>query len=108
MTIHRILTAADHATLHRDGRFEGSPLDLKDGYIHMSTEDQVAGTLAAHFAGVEGLVLLTIDEARVAPDVKWEASRGGALFPHLYRALTLADVVEERTLDLFEDGSHRF
>ncbi|TZG29037.1 DUF952 domain-containing protein [Sphingomonas montanisoli] len=106
MTIYRILTADDHATLHRDGSFGGSPLDLKDGYIHMSTEDQVAGTLAAHFRGVEGLMLLTIDEARVAPDVKWEASRGGALFPHLYRALTLEDVVAERAIEMRTDGTH--
>lgn len=108
MTIYRILTADDHATLHRDARFAVSPLDLKDGYIHMSTEDQVAGTLAAHFKGVEGLVLLTIDEARVAPDVKWEKSRGGALFPHLYRALTLEDVLAEREVTLGDDGVHAF
>ncbi|RVT93862.1 DUF952 domain-containing protein [Sphingomonas crocodyli] len=108
MTIYRILTADDHAALHRDGSFAGSPLDRKDGYIHMSTEDQVAGTLAAHFKGVEGLMLLTIDEARVATDVKWEASRGGALFPHLYRALTLEDVVAERAITIGGDGSHLF
>ena len=105
MTIHRILTAEDHAALHRDGRFAGSPLDLADGYIHMSTAEQLAGTLAAHFRGVDGLVLLTIDEARVAPDVRWEASRGGALFPHLYRALTLDDVTTERAIPMRPDGT---
>jgi uncharacterized protein (DUF952 family) len=92
-SIYRIMTADDQADFVRDGLFEGSALDRADGFIHMSTADQVAGTLAAHFAGVEGLVLLRIDPDRVAPDVKWEESRGGMLFPHLYRALAASDVI---------------
>ena len=92
-SIYRIMTADDQAAFVRDGVFAGSALDRADGFIHMSTADQVAGTLAAHFAGAEGLVLLKIDPDQVAADVKWEESRGGMLFPHLYRALLATDVI---------------
>lgn len=86
MTLFKVFRAAEWEALQRDGQFQGSPDDLRDGFIHLSAGEQLAGTLSRHFAGEEGLV---IAEVRVAQDpaLRWEASRGGALFPHLYRPL---------------------
>lgn len=84
---YKILTAAEWRTLERDGRFAGSPVDLADGYIHLSAADQVAGTLARHFAGQVGLVLATVDVVALGTAIRWEPSRGGAPFPHLYGVL---------------------
>ncbi|MBL8551558.1 MAG: DUF952 domain-containing protein [Hyphomonadaceae bacterium] len=72
--------------------FEGSADDRRDGFIHLSTGAQVAGTLKAHFRGENDLLLLEIDAASLGPALKWEPSRGGALFPHLYGALPLSAV----------------
>lgn len=68
------------------GPWAGTELDERDGFIHLSSEAQVPGTLARHFAGAKGLVLLELD-AEALPDLRWEPSRDGALFPHLYAAL---------------------
>ena len=106
-SIYRIMTAEDHAILLRDGRFAGSPLDRADGFIHMSTADQVAGTLAAHFAGVEGLVLLRMNVAAIESEIRWEPSRGGQLFPHLYRDLTLADISASTPIPLGPQAVHQ-
>ena len=73
----------------RTGRYCGSADDARDGFIHLSAQDQVAGTLARHFAGQEGLVLIAFDASNLA-GLKWEASRGGALFPHVYGTLPTA------------------
>lgn len=87
----KIFRAAEWAAFRADGRFDGSADDRRDGFIHLSWPAQVAGTIERHFAGEAGLVL-----ARVAvsadPALKLELSRGGATFPHLYRALEWADV----------------
>lgn len=74
------------------GRFEGSGIDLADGYIHLSTVAQVKETASRHFAGVDGLVLVAVPEKAVAENLKWEVSRGGALFPHVYGAIDPAQV----------------
>ena len=76
-----------------EGAFIGAPVDLADGYIHMSTADQVAETLAKHFSGQQGLVIATVDLTPLGESVKWEVSRGGALFPHLYGPLPMTAVV---------------
>jgi uncharacterized protein (DUF952 family) len=75
-----------------EGEFRGAPVDLADGFIHFSTAAQVAETAARHFAGQDHLVLLAIDAAALGPGLKWEPSRGGALFPHLYGDLDLSAV----------------
>lgn len=93
MAIYKILRAGEWAVFQADGRFAGSADDLRDGYIHLSTGEQLAGTLARHFAGEAGLVRLEVVVAD-DPALTWEVSRGGAQFPHLYRALVLSDVVE--------------
>ncbi len=92
MFVYKILRVAERVAFDRDGSFAGSPDDLRDGYIHLSTAEQTAGTLAKYFAG-EAVTVLTLDADTLGPALRWEASRGGALFPHLYRALERGEVV---------------
>ncbi|AZV37903.1 glutathione S-transferase [Komagataeibacter xylinus] len=92
--VYKILTAPEHEAFARAGLFKGSPADVADGFIHFSTGPQVQGTLEKHFAGQSGLVLLAVDLALLDPAaVRWEPSRGGQLFPHLYAALPVGAVV---------------
>jgi ornithine lipid ester-linked acyl 2-hydroxylase len=93
-TAYKILTADQWAQFHAAGEFAGGPVDLADGYIHMSTAEQLDETLAKHFAGQSGLVIVTIDRKLLGDALKWEISRGGALFPHYYGALPMAAVVK--------------
>ena len=88
--ICKILPRADWEAACAAGAFLGSPVDLKDGFIHFSAEDQVAETLARHFAGQADLLLVTVEAEALGPQLKWEPSRGGALFPHLYGPLPTA------------------
>jgi uncharacterized protein (DUF952 family) len=96
-TAFKIFTADQWAQFHSDGIFAGAPVDLADGYIHMSTADQTAETLAKHFAGQSGLVIAEIDLSGFGDALKWEVSRGGALFPHVYGVLQMVAVVGTRT-----------
>ena len=105
--VYKILTKAALEEAEREGQFAGSPDDLRDGFIHLSAAHQLEGTLAKHFAGKDGLVLVAVDAARLGPHLKWEASRGGTLFPHLYAALDLSAVLWCEQLTLGEDGLHR-
>jgi uncharacterized protein (DUF952 family) len=105
--IYKILRALEFATLIAKGVSTGAPVDVADGYVHFSTAAQVAETAARHFAGEAGLWLLACEEAALGPALRWEPSRGGALFPHLYRPLTTDDVAWARPLPL-ADGGHRF
>ena len=86
------------------GAFDGSAVDHADGYIHMSTPAQLAETARRHYAGQTGLLLVTVDTARLGHGLKWEASRGGALFPHLYGPLPLSATTAERGLSVDADG----
>jgi uncharacterized protein (DUF952 family) len=97
-TAFKILTAAEWAGFQAEGRFEGSPADVADGFIHLSAADQVESTLDRHFAGQSGLVLVEVDLGPLADMVRWETSRGGALFPHLYGVLPLSAVVQTKPL----------
>ncbi len=85
--IYKILPRAEWEAACEGGAFLGSPLDVKDGFIHFSAADQWAETLAKHFAGQTDLLLVAVEADALGPGLKWEASRGGALFPHLYGAL---------------------
>jgi uncharacterized protein (DUF952 family) len=105
--VYKILTKSAFEEAKSSGRFEGSAVDLSDGFIHLSGGHQVAGTLAAYFAGQSGLLLLAIDSEALGERLKWEPSRGGDLFPHLYGSLDLAHVVSVEELPLGEDGRHR-
>jgi len=102
--IYKILPRIEWTTAKAKGVFEGSALDLKDGYIHLSTAAQAGETARLHFKGQTGLVLLTLDAERLSPGIKWEPSRGGQLFPHLYGALNVADVDAVRDLPLNAEG----
>ncbi|MCC5976288.1 MAG: DUF952 domain-containing protein [Rubellimicrobium sp.] len=107
MLIYKILRAPEWAELRERGETAGAPVDLADGFIHFSTSGQMAETAARHFAGEDGLILAWAEAATFGPALKWEASRGGALFPHLHAPLRLADIAGHAPLPLV-DGVHRF
>lgn len=88
--------------------YDGSAADRADGYIHMSTSAQLAGTAARHYRGRENLLLLDVDTDRLGDAVVWEPSRGGALFPHIYGPLPRSAVTSERRLAVDTDGVMHF
>lgn len=103
MLIYKIFRAAEFQAFAQQGRSAGAPVDLADGYIHLSTGQQVAGTLARHFAGQDGLHLLALESDGLG-GLRWETSRGGQLFPHLYRDLLAKDVLWSRRIELGPNG----
>lgn len=105
MLIYKIFHAHEWAELQAEGVTQGAPIDVADGYIHFSTATQVAETAAKHFTDATGLVLTAVETDALDADIRWEVSRGGAKFPHLYRALNMADVVWTRDMPL-ENGTH--
>lgn len=92
-TAFKILTADQWAQFEADGVFHGAPIDLADGYIHLSAADQVQGTLDKHFAGQSNLVIAEINLDALGNAVRWEFSREGALFPHVYGVLPMSVVI---------------
>ena len=102
---YKILTAPQMAELLEQGRFAGAPVDLSDGYIHLSAAGQVRETLNKHFAGKAGLHIVGVDLSRLGDAVKWEVSRGGALFPHLYAKLPLEAVFAHGPVEYDEAGN---
>lgn len=108
MLIYKILPAADWRAAEQAGAFAGSPVDLADGFIHFSTGAQVVETAGKHFAGQADLLLVAIESESLGDALKWEPSRGGALFPHLYAALPTARAIGARPLPLGRDGRHDF
>ncbi|WP_027259307.1 DUF952 domain-containing protein [Leisingera aquimarina] len=107
MLIYKIFRADEWAALQAAGETQGAPIDVADGYVHFSTATQAAETAAKHFAGAEGLTLLACDADAMGDDLKWEVSRGGAKFPHLFRNIRMPDVVWAKPLPLVE-GAHQF
>lgn len=107
-TVYKICPAALWREAERGGVFRGSPVDRKDGFIHFSSAEQAAETAAKHFAGEPDLVLLRVDAASLGDRLRWEPSRGGALFPHLYGDLDTKAVTRVDPLPLDADGRHRF
>ena len=107
-TIYKILPETMWHAAQRAGVFHGSEVDLNDGYIHFSTAEQAIETAAKHFAGQRDLVLLHVDADALDDALKWEPSRGGALFPHLYAPLDVARVTHADPLPLGADGRHIF
>lgn len=107
-TIYKICPTALWRDAERAGTFRGSALDIEDGFIHFSTAAQAIETAAKHFAGQRDLVLASVDTAALGDRLKWEPSRGGALFPHLYGDLDLAAVTRIDPLPLGDDGHHEF
>jgi len=103
--IYKVLSRAEWTRAHEAGRFEGSAVDRQDGFIHFSTAAQAQETARRHFAGQADLVVLEVEADDLGPALRWEPSRGGDLFPHLYGALNAALVryVTEAPLD--SDGT---
>ena len=104
MLIYKIFRADEHAALEADGETLGAPVDVADGYVQFSTATQLAETLRRYFAGERGLWLLAVDADAAGDAIRWEPSRGGALFPHLYRPLRRADVLWARPIPDGPDG----
>jgi uncharacterized protein (DUF952 family) len=107
-SIYHICRAEEWRRAEASGRYAGSSQDAADGFIHFSTAAQVAESAAKHRAGQSGLVLVAVDPARLGANLRWEASRGGQLFPHLYGALPLEAVLRVAALPLGADGRHVF
>ena len=107
-TIYKICTAAEWAEAERFGVYRGSAVDRKDGFIHFSTAEQAGETAAKWFAGQRDLVLVAVDTDALGDALKWEPSRGGALFPHLYGELDMKTVLRVDPLPLDSTGRHVF
>ena len=107
-TIYHMCTRAEWQAAEAEGLYPGSSQDAADGFIHFSARDQVAVSAAKHRAGQDGLVLLSVDAGALGDALKWEPSRGGALFPHLYVPLPVAAVTKVDDLPLGADGHHVF
>jgi uncharacterized protein (DUF952 family) len=105
-TIYKIVPAALWSEAMREGVFAGSPVDLADGFIHFSTRNQVRETASRHFAGQSGLLLVAVDVDRLPVPLKWEPSRGGDLFPHLYGPLPVDAAIWIEPLPIDADGLH--
>lgn len=104
---YKVLTADQMAVLEHDRTFTGAPIDLADGYIHLSTHAQLTETVDKHFAGQTGLWVAAIDLEALGDAVKWEESRGGQLFPHIYGVLPLSVVLAYNPLERDEAGKVR-
>lgn len=104
---YKIMSAAEMRQMQRDGVFHGSPVDIADGYIHLSRGSQLAATLERHFSGVEGLMLVAVDLSRLGDTVRWEPARGEELFPHIHGHLPMEAVVSAAALERTADGAVR-
>jgi uncharacterized protein (DUF952 family) len=105
--LYKIMPKKEWEQAQSEGAYTGSAVDRGDGFIHLSAAHQVRETAAKHFAQQENLVLLSIDEDSIGDSLKWEISRGGALFPHVYGPLPINAVREANSLPL-ENGEHQF
>lgn len=105
-SIYRIASAEVWRRAEAAGSFAGTEHDLRDGFIHFSTAAQVAETAARHYAGLADLVLVRVSVVALGEALRWEPSRGGALFPHLYGPLPLSAVTSVAPFPLGEDGVH--
>ena len=104
--VYKLVPAAVWRASEPAGAFTGSAADVRDGFIHFSTAQQARETARRHFAGVAGLLLVAVSPEGL--DVRWEPSRGGDLFPHLYGPLPLTSVLWTAPLPLGSDGAHVF
>ena len=108
MIVYKIVATEEWAEAKAAGAFTGASVDRADGFIHFSTAEQAPETAAKWFAGRGDLTLAAVNTEALGDDLRWEPSRGGALFPHLYAALPMSAVVWSRPLPLGSDGGHVF
>lgn len=106
--IYHMCRRAEWEAAKTTGAYRGSSQDIADGFIHFSNGEQIVTSAAKHRAGQDELVLIAVDPERLGGELKWEKSRNGALFPHLYGALRLGAVLWVRDLPLGPDGLHQF
>lgn len=106
--LYKVLSAEVWQEAESSGQFGGAGIDLTDGFIHLSAPNQVKETVAKHFADQSDLLLVTVDGSRLGSILKWEESRGGALFPHVYGVIPMGAVEKVEPLPLGEDGAHQF
>ena len=104
--IYKVCPREMWETARKSNEFVGSPDDIADGFIHFSSRDQLSGTLVKHFSGQSELVLLEVDTTTLGDALKWEPSRGGDLFPHLYGVMPASAVLRVDELPLDEEGTH--
>jgi uncharacterized protein (DUF952 family) len=104
LTAYKVLSTAELEALERDGTFAGAEVDLADGYIHLSTAEQLTETVDKHFAGRDDLTVVAVDLAAYDESIRWEQSRGGQLFPHLYAPLLLETAIAYGPLERLADG----
>ena len=104
--IYKITPRKDWLKAEAAGHFLGAQVDLQDGFIHFSTAGQASETAAKHFAGQDDLLLVAVRIAELGDALRWEVSRGGALFPHLYAKLPMDAVEWARPMPLRDDGVH--
>jgi uncharacterized protein (DUF952 family) len=105
---YKLVDRTEWAAARAAGAYAGSAVDLADGFIHLSGADQLAETARRHYAGRADLMLVAVDLRPLGDDLRWEASRGGALFPHLYAPLPVATATDERPLSVDAEGVMRF
>ena len=101
---YKVLTSEQMAALCQN-QFKGAPVDMEDGYIHLSTAGQLGETIAKYFSGLDGVWIAAVDLGTLADSVRWEPSRGGALFPHIYGPLNADSVLAACPLRFAQDGS---
>ena len=106
--VYKLVDRTEWARARASGAYEGSEVDRADGYIHLSTAAQLAETARRHYAGRDGLVLVGVDLTGLGDAVKWEPSRGGEMFPHVYGPLPLSAALTERPLSVRDDGTMVF
>jgi len=106
-TAYKILSDTEMETLEHHGSFAGAPVDLQDGFVHLSTAAQLQGTLDKHFAGRTDLWIAAVDLDALGEAIKWEESRGGDLFPHLYAPLPLSALIAYSPIERDHDGTVR-
>jgi len=106
--IYKIISKDEWAAAEAAGVFKGASIDLTDGYIHFSTAAQAPETAALHFSGQEGLLLVSVSTEALGEALKWEASRGGDLFPHLYAPLEMNHVTRVDDLPVGANSKHQF
>ena len=107
-TIYKIFRLAEWESFQREERFIGSPDDLEDGFIHLSAAEQLHGTAEKHFGGEDEIVVAAIDAIALGDALKWEVSRGGMLFPHLYAPLAMASVLSAVHVARDANGGFQF